>query len=256
MYGVQQQVQSTPLPPPPLPCQPQQQMPGYLPPPPACRPCFEPCGGPPPQCYPYPEPPRPPPQSYACPAPPPPRQLPQSYVPVPPCEPSPLPPRPLPQQACPPSATLPRARQNRPAPLPLQCPFPEQNQDGGTVVYERVRTYSSPGGRRVPLLEPPNCCSPRAPSPADSTPGYQHVIWSSDPPVQVIDGAAGGGAGGADERASRGHWLGNTRLAPEAREQSWSSDSMSPLPPFRPAELKSGEGSDEACTGKFRPSQN
>ncbi|XP_060106159.1 protein POF1B [Heteronotia binoei] len=183
MYGVQQHVQPTPLPP-PLPSQ-QPQMPSYPPPPPACRPCFEP-----PQCYPYPEPPRPPPQSYTCP--PPPRQLPQSYAPPPPCEPCPMPlPRPLPQQTCPAPATLPRARQNRPAPLPLQCPppgrpFPEQNQDGGTVVYERVRTYSSPGGKRVQLLDPPNCCSPRAPSPADSTPGYQHVIWSSDPPVQEI----------------------------------------------------------------------
>ncbi|XP_077164570.1 protein POF1B isoform X2 [Paroedura picta] len=168
MYGVQQQVQPTPLPP----SQQQQQPPPSYPPP--CRPCYEP-----PQCYPFPEPPRPPPQCYA----------PPSYAPPPPLPPPSCEPRPLPQQTCPPPATLPRARQNRPAPLPLQCPappgrpFPEQNQDGGgTVVYERVRTYSSPGGRRVQLLEPPNC-SPRAPSPADGTPGYQHVIWSSEPPL-------------------------------------------------------------------------
>nr|XP_056715519.1 protein POF1B [Euleptes europaea] len=167
MYGVQQQVQPTPYPP-QMPSYPPQ-MPSYPPPPPACRPAFEP-----PQCYPYPEPPRPPP-----PPPPPP----QSYA-------CPPPPRPLPPQACPPPAGLPRARQHRPAPLPLQCPpagrpFPEQSPDGGTVVYERVRTYSSsPGGKRGPqLLEAPPCASPRAPSPAD---GYQQVIWSSDPPGQEV----------------------------------------------------------------------
>ncbi|XP_048370742.1 protein POF1B isoform X2 [Sphaerodactylus townsendi] len=186
MYSVQQHVQPTPRPPPLPNCGPPQ-MPHYPPPP---RPCFEP-----PQCQPYPEPPRPPPQSYACPP------MPQSSYPPPPppcepCGPATLP-RPLTQQPCAPpaAATLPRGRQNRPAPLPmpLQCPpggrpFPEQNQDGGgTVVYERVRTYSSPGGKRVQLLEPPNCYSPnRAASPADGTPGYQHVIWSSDPPVQEV----------------------------------------------------------------------
>ncbi|XP_054852037.1 protein POF1B isoform X2 [Eublepharis macularius] len=178
MFGAQQQVQQTPLPP-PLPQQPQQkfprppppmpcyppppQMPSYPPPPPSCRPCFEPPGPPPPQYSPYP-----PPQSCA-----PPQQ---------PCQPAPLLPRPSP------APVLPRTRQSRPAPLPM--PFPEQQHQhqepggGGSVVYERVRTYSSPGGKRVQLLEPPNCCSPRAPSPAETTPGYQHVIWSTEPPLQ------------------------------------------------------------------------
>uniref|UniRef100_A0A670Y635 POF1B actin binding protein n=1 Tax=Pseudonaja textilis TaxID=8673 RepID=A0A670Y635_PSETE len=82
--------------------------------------------------------------------------------------------------------------QSRPAPLPLQgqpCPEPFPPQEscngGGSLVYERVRTYSSPGGKRVQLLDAPNGCSPRALSPFDASPGYQHVIWSSDPPLQV-----------------------------------------------------------------------
>lgn len=148
MFGVQQHVQPTPLPPPPpwssrsqpaVPSPPR----GYcpVPPPPApSRPWFESCPAPPPS---------------------------------------------LP-------ATLPRARQSRPAPLPLQVqpcpePFPPQEScnGGGSVVYERVRTYSSPGGKRVQLLDAPNGCSPRALSPFDASPGYQHVIWSNDPPLQV-----------------------------------------------------------------------
>uniref|UniRef100_A0A8D2LHE7 POF1B actin binding protein n=1 Tax=Varanus komodoensis TaxID=61221 RepID=A0A8D2LHE7_VARKO len=53
------------------------------------------------------------------------------------------------------------------------------------VVYERVRTYSGPGGRRVQLLDPPGGRSPRAPSPFEAAPGGQHVVWSCDPPPQV-----------------------------------------------------------------------
>ncbi|XP_063169771.1 protein POF1B [Candoia aspera] len=149
MFGVQQQVQPAPVPPP---------------------------WGARPQ-YAAPSPPR----SY-CPAPPPPPPPPSRpwFEPGGPADPAPLP------------ATLPRARQSRPAPLPLlgqACPEPFPPQDacnGGSVVYERVRTYSSPGGKRVPLLDPPSDCSPRTGSPFDAGPGYQHVIWSSDPPLQEV----------------------------------------------------------------------
>uniref|UniRef100_A0A8C4Y8T3 POF1B actin binding protein n=1 Tax=Gopherus evgoodei TaxID=1825980 RepID=A0A8C4Y8T3_9SAUR len=66
-----------------------------------------------------------------------------------------------------------------------QCPepLPHQHQDGN-VVYERVRTYSCPGGKRVQVLELPPC-SPRPVSPLENAPGHQHVIWSRDPPQQV-----------------------------------------------------------------------
>ncbi|XP_061454113.1 protein POF1B [Rhineura floridana] len=188
MYGVQQQIQPTPLPPfarpqppcyePPVPC--------YAPPPQApSRPCFEPCG-PPTISRPLPV--------QTCPAP---KPVVTSRPCFEPCGPPTLP-RPLPPQTCPAPlpAALPRARQNRPAPLPLQCqpcpePLPLQSQDGcnsgGSVVYERVRTYSSPGGKRVQqLLDPPNGCSPRPCSPFETSPGYQHVIWSSDPPLQEV----------------------------------------------------------------------
>ncbi|XP_058052655.1 protein POF1B [Ahaetulla prasina] len=152
MFGVQQHVQATPLPPPwssrSQPAVPSPPRRGYcpVPPPPApSRSCFDPCLAPPPS---------------------------------------------LP-------ATLPRARQSRPAPLPLQVPagpdpFPPQEgcNGGGSVVYERVRTYSSPGGKRVQLLEAPNGCSPRALSPFDPSPGYQHVIWSSDPQLQEVPSPA------------------------------------------------------------------
>uniref|UniRef100_A0A8C0GG60 POF1B actin binding protein n=1 Tax=Chelonoidis abingdonii TaxID=106734 RepID=A0A8C0GG60_CHEAB len=68
---------------------------------------------------------------------------------------------------------------------PQQCPeaLPHQHQDGN-VVYERVRTYSCPGGKRVQVLELPPC-SPRPVSPLENAPGHQHVIWSRDPPQQV-----------------------------------------------------------------------
>uniref|UniRef100_A0A670Y371 POF1B actin binding protein n=1 Tax=Pseudonaja textilis TaxID=8673 RepID=A0A670Y371_PSETE len=71
---------------------------------------------------------------------------------------------------------------------PCPEPFPPQEScnGGGSLVYERVRTYSSPGGKRVQLLDAPNGCSPRALSPFDASPGYQHVIWSSDPPLQEV----------------------------------------------------------------------
>ncbi|CAI5793721.1 Hypothetical predicted protein [Podarcis lilfordi] len=193
MYGIQQQTQATTLPPcmrppqpcytPPAPCYvPPAPAPCYVPPPPApSRPCFEPCG---PPTIPRPLPPQ------TCPAQPPVVTARPCYEPCGPPSVS----RPLPQQTCPVPlpATLPRARQNRPAPLPmpLQCPDPVPcSQDGchsgGSVVYERVRTYSSPGGKRVQLLDPPNCL-PRAPSPLETTPGCQHVIWSSDPPLQEV----------------------------------------------------------------------
>ncbi|XP_053130269.1 protein POF1B [Hemicordylus capensis] len=208
MFGVQQQVQPTTLPPPslggrpPIPC--------YQPPPPASRPCFEPlppqqrCPPPPPASRPCFEPlppqqrcPPPPPISRPCYEPLPPQRCPPPPISRPCYEPPTLP-RPLPAQTCPAPAplpaTLPRARQNRPAPLPLQCPpcsEPVQTPDGcgssgGSVVYERVRTYSSPGGKRVQLLDPPNGCSPRPRSPFETSPGYQHVIWSSDPPLQEV----------------------------------------------------------------------
>uniref|UniRef100_A0A8C0GP48 POF1B actin binding protein n=1 Tax=Chelonoidis abingdonii TaxID=106734 RepID=A0A8C0GP48_CHEAB len=61
--------------------------------------------------------------------------------------------------------------------------LPHQHQDGN-VVYERVRTYSCPGGKRVQVLELPPC-SPRPVSPLENAPGHQHVIWSRDPPQQV-----------------------------------------------------------------------
>uniref|UniRef100_A0A674J6Q7 POF1B actin binding protein n=1 Tax=Terrapene triunguis TaxID=2587831 RepID=A0A674J6Q7_9SAUR len=66
------------------------------------------------------------------------------------------------------------------SPLPHQQ---HQHQDGN-VVYERVRTYSCPGGKRVQVLEPPPC-SPRPVSPLENASGHQHVIWSRDPPQQV-----------------------------------------------------------------------
>uniref|UniRef100_A0A670YCY3 POF1B actin binding protein n=1 Tax=Pseudonaja textilis TaxID=8673 RepID=A0A670YCY3_PSETE len=77
--------------------------------------------------------------------------------------------------------------QCQPRGQPCPEPFPPQEScnGGGSLVYERVRTYSSPGGKRVQLLDAPNGCSPRALSPFDASPGYQHVIWSSDPPLQV-----------------------------------------------------------------------
>ncbi|KAJ7310287.1 hypothetical protein JRQ81_007188 [Phrynocephalus forsythii] len=190
MYGVQQQVQATTVPP----ClRPQ-------PPPPP----------PPPPCYaPSPPPPPPPPQSSFEPC-----GVPSGLRPVPkqhssgmssrpyaePCAPLPLPrprppqtayPAPIPAPAPIPTPGL-QGRQNRPAPLPLQSqtgfePIPLQDAGGGGgVVYERVRTYSSPGGKRVQLLDPPNGCSPRAPSPFEASPGYQHVIWSSEPPLQEV----------------------------------------------------------------------
>uniref|UniRef100_A0A8C3RMA6 POF1B actin binding protein n=1 Tax=Chelydra serpentina TaxID=8475 RepID=A0A8C3RMA6_CHESE len=65
-------------------------------------------------------------------------------------------------------------------PLPHQH---HQHQDGN-VVYERVRTYSCPGGRRGQVLEPAPC-SPRAVSPLENATGHQHVMWSRDPPQQV-----------------------------------------------------------------------
>ncbi|XP_070615856.1 protein POF1B [Erythrolamprus reginae] len=123
---------------------------------------------------------------------------PRGYCPVPP---PPAPSRSFfdPCLAPPPSlpATLPRARQSRPAPLPLQAhlgpePFapPEGCNGAGSVVYERVRTYSSPGGKRAPLLDAPNGCSPRTLSPFDASPGYQQVIWSNEPPLQEIPSPA------------------------------------------------------------------
>ncbi|KAF7244927.1 Protein POF1B, partial [Varanus komodoensis] len=67
----------------------------------------------------------------------------------------------------------------------LPGPLPCQDARGGSVVYERVRTYSGPGGRRVQLLDPPGGRSPRAPSPFEAAPGGQHVVWSCDPPPQL-----------------------------------------------------------------------
>ncbi|XP_062819883.1 protein POF1B isoform X1 [Anolis carolinensis] len=116
---------------------------------------------------PTPLPPPPPPPLQACPprpVPPPPQ--------APRCRPPPLPlaPRPCPQE-----------------PLPLPPPLQQQHgQEGpGSVVYRRVRTYSSPGGgARIPhqLLEAPNGGG-GPPSPFEATPGYQHVIWSTEPPT-------------------------------------------------------------------------
>nr|XP_060612260.1 protein POF1B isoform X1 [Anolis sagrei ordinatus] len=118
-------------------------------------------------------PPLPPPQVQVCPPrPPPPPQPPQP----PRCRPPPLP-RVCPQEPLP------------PLPLPLQQHHPQHQQQsqegsGGSLVYRRVRTYSSPGGGgRIPhqLLEAPNGGGP--PSPYETTPGYQHVIWSTEPPT-------------------------------------------------------------------------
>ncbi|XP_066496289.1 protein POF1B [Tiliqua scincoides] len=198
MFGVQQQVQPTSLPPslggraqqvpcyapPPMPCYaPPPPVPSYQPVPSYAPPPCQPCGPPAPprplpaQCPPLSRPFREP------------SILPPSTLPRPcpePCPPSVLPP---PPQSCPIPAPIPCGRPGRPKPLPLplQCPDPVPCQDGcgnggGSVVYERVRTYSSPGGKRGPLLDTPNGCSPRAPSPFDATPGYQQVIWSSEPP--------------------------------------------------------------------------
>uniref|UniRef100_A0A8C3RMH9 POF1B actin binding protein n=1 Tax=Chelydra serpentina TaxID=8475 RepID=A0A8C3RMH9_CHESE len=71
-------------------------------------------------------------------------------------------------------------------PPPLQGPLPHQHHQhqDGNVVYERVRTYSCPGGRRGQVLEPAPC-SPRAVSPLENATGHQHVMWSRDPPQQV-----------------------------------------------------------------------
>uniref|UniRef100_A0A8C5WMK2 POF1B helix-loop-helix domain-containing protein n=1 Tax=Laticauda laticaudata TaxID=8630 RepID=A0A8C5WMK2_LATLA len=143
MFGAQQHVQPTPLPPPSWSCRSQPAVPspprGSCPgPPPPSRSCFDPCWAPPPS---------------------------------------------LP-------AALPRTRQSRPAPLPLPGlePFPPQEScnGAGSLVYERVRTYSSPGGKRVQLLDAPNGGSPRALSPFDASPGYQHVIWSGETPLQEV----------------------------------------------------------------------
>ncbi|XP_044851162.1 protein POF1B-like [Mauremys mutica] len=222
MYGGQQQVQPQALPPHlqqhrPQPCYHTLPLPHHRP-----RPCPEPlpCYEPPPlqsrprPCHqplqsrpqPCPEPlpcyeppplqsrPRPCPEPLPCPDPPPlqsrPRPCPEPLPSWPQqCpEPPPLQSRPRP---CP--EPLPSWPQQCPEPLPKPCPelrplpcpepLPHQHQDGN-VVYERVRTYSCPGGKRVQVLEPPPC-SPRPVSPLENAPGHQHVIWSRDPPQQL-----------------------------------------------------------------------
>ncbi|XP_042335544.1 protein POF1B isoform X2 [Sceloporus undulatus] len=174
MYGLQQQVQPPSLPPsqgclrPQPPCYSPPQAPAYLPPPPPPPSSFQPCG---PPTAPRPLPPQPPvvsasrpyyetPQQHSCPGP----------APAP--------------------ASLPRSHQRRPEPLPpLPCaptePFPLQGQEpsGGSVVYERVRTYSSPGAGKNWLPVAPNGSLPRAPSPFEATPGHQGLLWSTEPPT-------------------------------------------------------------------------
>ncbi|XP_020633809.3 protein POF1B [Pogona vitticeps] len=178
MFGLQQQVQPTPLPPacarpayaPPTP--PSSSSSSYEPYGPPLSGGFRP-GGP---CRPFAEPP-----AWS-------RPLPSPLLPTP----TPTPPPPPPSQ--PPACPGPRARPHRPAPLPLQqgptCPEPPFQDGGGggggNVVYQRVRTYSSPGGKRGQLLEAPDGCPARAPSPFDSPQGYQHVIWSSEPPLPEV----------------------------------------------------------------------
>ncbi|XP_039345763.1 protein POF1B [Mauremys reevesii] len=222
MYGGQQQLQPQALPPHlqhqrPQPCYHTLPLPHHRP-----RPCPEPlpCYEPPPlqsrprPCHqplqsrprPCPEPlpcyeppplqsrPRPCPEPLPCPDPPPlqsrPRPCPEPLPSWPQqCpEPPPLQSRPRP---CP--EPLPSWPQQCPEPLPKPCPelrplpcpepLPHQHQDGN-VVYERVRTYSCPGGKRVQVLELPPC-SPRPVSPLENAPGHQHVIWSCDPPQQL-----------------------------------------------------------------------
>uniref|UniRef100_A0A8C3XIY3 POF1B actin binding protein n=1 Tax=Chelydra serpentina TaxID=8475 RepID=A0A8C3XIY3_CHESE len=72
----------------------------------------------------------------------------------------------------------------RPLPCPEPLPHQHHQHQDGNVVYERVRTYSCPGGRRGQVLEPAPC-SPRAVSPLENATGHQHVMWSRDPPQQV-----------------------------------------------------------------------
>ncbi|XP_050821013.1 protein POF1B isoform X1 [Gopherus flavomarginatus] len=189
MYGGQQQLQPQALPPHlqhhrPQPCYHTLPLPQHRP-----RQCPEPL-----PCY---EPPPLQNRPRPCPEPPPlesrPRPCPE---PLPSPEPPPLQsrPRPCPEplpswpQQCPEPPPLQSRPRPCPEPLPSwpqQCPepLPHQHQDGN-VVYERVRTYSCPGGKRVQVLELPPC-SPRPVSPLENAPGHQHVIWSRDPPQQL-----------------------------------------------------------------------
>ncbi|CAM4625944.1 unnamed protein product [Caretta caretta] len=204
MYGDQQQLQTQALPPHlqqhgaqhhrPQPCYHTLPLPLRRP-----RPCPEPlpCHDPPPlQSRPKPCPEPLPSWPKPCPEP-----LPSWPKPCPeplpkPC-PEPLPswPKPCPEplpKPCP--EPLPCWPQQCPEPLPKRCPdlrplpcpepLPHHQHQDGNVVYERVRTYSYPGGRRGPVLELPPC-SPRAVSPLETAPGHQHVIWSRDPPQQL-----------------------------------------------------------------------
>ncbi|XP_067404485.1 protein POF1B [Emydura macquarii macquarii] len=184
----------------PLPC--------YDPPPLQTRPCPKPlpCYDPPPlQTRPCPEPlpcyDPPPLQTRPCPKPlpchdPPPLQTRPCHD-TPPLQSRPRPcPEPLP---CPEPPPLQSRPWQCPEPLPKPCPDPRplpcpeplpplqhhqhQQHQEGNVVYERVRTYSCPGGKRVQVLEPPPC-SPRAVSPLENTSGYQHVVWNRDSPQQ------------------------------------------------------------------------
>ncbi|XP_074924842.1 protein POF1B [Chelonoidis abingdonii] len=213
MYGGQQQLQPQALPlhlqhhrpqpcyqtlplphhrprqcPEPLPC--------YEPPPlqNRPRPCPEPSpleSRPRPCPEPLPSPEPPPLQSRPRPCPEPLPSWPQHCPEPPPLQSRPRPcPEPLPSwpQQCPEPPPLQSRPRPCPEPLPSwpqQCPeaLPHQHQDGN-VVYERVRTYSCPGGKRVQVLELPPC-SPRPVSPLENAPGHQHVIWSRDPPQQL-----------------------------------------------------------------------
>ncbi|XP_043349081.1 LOW QUALITY PROTEIN: protein POF1B [Dermochelys coriacea] len=179
MYGdQQQQLQTQALPPHlqqhhrPQPCYNTLPLPRHRP-----RPCPDP---PPLQSRPRPCLDPPPLQSRPrpCPDPPPLQSRPRPCL-----DPPPLQSRPRP---CP--EPLPSWPQQRPEPLPKPCPELQphqqhQHQDGN-VVYERVRTYRYPGGRRGQVLELPPC-SPRAVSPLEDAPGHQRVIWSRDPPQQL-----------------------------------------------------------------------
>ncbi|KAG6934324.1 premature ovarian failure 1B, partial [Chelydra serpentina] len=134
------------------------------------RPCSEPLPSWPQQC---PEPPPLQSRPWPCPEPPPLQSRPR------PC-PEPLPSWP---QQCP--EPLPKPCPDlRPLPCPEPLPHQHHQHQDGNVVYERVRTYSCPGGRRGQVLEPAPC-SPRAVSPLENATGHQHVMWSRDPPQQL-----------------------------------------------------------------------